>query len=65
MKIVIKTKNLKLTRALEDFIEEKINDLEKFVNIFHYIKFLKTFQENLFFLQYIAKVLCLILNLLF
>jgi ribosome-associated translation inhibitor RaiA len=31
MKIVIKTKNLKLTRALENFIEEKINDLEKFL----------------------------------
>ena len=33
MKIVIKTKNLKLTRALENFIEEKINDLEKFSEI--------------------------------
>ena len=43
MKIVIKTKNLKLTRALEDFIEEKINDLEKFVNIFQSEKYFDSF----------------------
>lgn len=30
MKIVIKTKNLKLNQALKDFIEEKFNNLEKF-----------------------------------
>ena len=30
MKIVIKTKNLKLTPAIRNFIEEKINSLEKF-----------------------------------
>lgn len=30
MKIVIKTKNIKLTQALENFIEEKINSLERF-----------------------------------
>jgi len=30
MKIVIKTTNLKLTKALQEFIEEKINSLEKF-----------------------------------
>ena len=31
MKIVIKTTNVKLNKALKDFIEEKINDLEKFI----------------------------------
>jgi len=30
MKIIIKTKNLKLSQALKNFIEEKINSLEKF-----------------------------------
>lgn len=35
MKIIIKTTNLKLNRALENFIEKKINDLEKFSKIFH------------------------------
>ena len=34
MKIVIKTKNIKLNQALEDSIEKKINDLEKFSKIF-------------------------------
>ncbi len=34
MKIVIKTKNLKLNSDLKDFIEEKINSLEKFAKIF-------------------------------
>jgi len=34
MKIIIKTKNLKLTKALKKFIEEKINSLEKFLKIF-------------------------------
>ncbi|MDP1538850.1 MAG: ribosome-associated translation inhibitor RaiA [bacterium] len=34
MKIVIKTKNLKLDRSLENFIEEKINDLEKYFDSF-------------------------------
>lgn len=33
MKIVIKTKNLKLDQTLKDFIEEKINSLEKFTEI--------------------------------
>jgi len=33
MKIIIKTKNLKLNQALKNFIEEKINSLEKFSNI--------------------------------
>ena len=33
MKIIIKTKNLKLNQALRDFIEEKINSLEKFAKI--------------------------------
>ena len=35
MKVVIKTKNLKLNRALEEFIEEKINSLEKFAKVFY------------------------------
>lgn len=34
MKIVIKTKNLKLNSALKNFIEEKIGSLEKFSEIF-------------------------------
>jgi len=34
VKITIKTKNIKLGRALKDFIEGKINDLEKFLPIF-------------------------------
>ncbi len=33
MKIIIKTKNLKLTPVLKSFIEEKINSLEKFSKI--------------------------------
>jgi len=33
MKINILTKNIKLTPALKDFIEEKINPLEKFAKI--------------------------------
>ena len=34
MRLVIKTKNIKLTRALKDYIQEKINSLEKFAKIF-------------------------------
>ena len=34
MKIVIKAKNLELTRPLEDFINEKINSIEKFLESF-------------------------------
>ena len=34
MKIVIKTTGIKLNKALEDFIEEKIGELEKFSKIF-------------------------------
>lgn len=34
MKIVIKTKNIKLTPALKNWIGKKINSLEKFVKIF-------------------------------
>lgn len=34
MKVVIETKNLKITRDLRNFIEEKINFLEKFLRIF-------------------------------
>lgn len=33
MKIIIKTKNLDLTQALQSFIEEKIGGLKKFVNV--------------------------------
>lgn len=34
MKIVIKTKNLKLNLALRQYIREKINSLEKFAKVF-------------------------------
>jgi len=34
VKIVIKTKNLRLPKAIKNFIEEKINSLEKFLKIF-------------------------------
>jgi len=43
MKIVIKTKNLKLNQALEEFIEEKINSLEKFSKIFYTEKYFNSF----------------------
>ena len=43
MKIVIKTKNLKLNQALENFIEEKINPLEKFSKIFQSEKYFDHF----------------------
>ena len=33
MKIVIKATNIKLTSALRQYIEEKINSLEKFLEI--------------------------------
>lgn len=46
MKVVIKTKNVKLNRALKDFIEEKINDLEKFS---------KAFQSKKYFNSYYGK----------
>lgn len=39
MKIVIRTKNLKLTPDLEKYIEEKLNRLEKFVSIFQNEKY--------------------------
>jgi len=35
MKIVIKTKNLKLDKALQQYIEEKFNSLEKFSKILY------------------------------
>lgn len=35
MKISIKTKNITLTRAIEDFIEEKISPLEKFIKVLY------------------------------
>ena len=35
MKINILTKNIKLTSALKNFIEEKINPLEKFVKVLY------------------------------
>ena len=43
MKIVIKTKNLKLNRALQNFIEEKINSLEKFSEILYSEKYYNHF----------------------
>ncbi len=39
MKIIIKTKDIKLDQALKDFIERKINDLEKFLKIFQSEKY--------------------------
>ena len=39
MKIVIKSTNLKLTPALKDFIEEKINLLEKFAKVLYSKKY--------------------------
>lgn len=35
MKIIIKTKNIKLTPALNKFIKEKIDSLERFIKIFY------------------------------
>jgi ribosomal subunit interface protein len=35
MKITIQTKNITLTQAIEDFIEEKINSLEKFIKVIY------------------------------
>jgi len=39
MKIVIKTKNIELTPALKELIEEKINSLERFSEIFQKEKY--------------------------
>jgi ribosomal subunit interface protein len=46
MKIVIKSTNIELTSALRSFIEEKINDLEKFA---------KVFQEEEYFGKFLGK----------
>ena len=46
MKIVIKTTNLKLNRALKNFIEEKIGSLEKFSEIFQKRYFDKFFGKG-------------------
>lgn len=43
MKVVIKTKNIKLNRALKSFIQEKIDDLEKFADIFQSEKYFDHF----------------------
>jgi len=43
LKIVIKTKNVKLNKALEVFIERKFNDLENFSNIFRTEKYFNKF----------------------
>ncbi len=43
MKVVIKTKNLKLNQTLKEFIEEKINSLEKFSKIFYSKKYFNSF----------------------
>ena len=39
MKIVIQAKNLKLNQALEDYINEKLNSLEKFVKVLYNEKY--------------------------
>ncbi|XOB41520.1 MAG: ribosome hibernation-promoting factor, HPF/YfiA family [Candidatus Nealsonbacteria bacterium] len=46
MKIIIKTKNIKLNRPLKDYIEEKLNSLEKF---------LKTFQKKIYYNHFFGK----------
>jgi ribosomal subunit interface protein len=43
MKIVIKTKNIKLTQSLRDFIQEKFDSLEKFLKIFQDEKYYNGF----------------------
>ena len=43
MKTIIKTKNIKLNQALEDFIQEKMDDLEKFLKIFQSEKYFDHF----------------------
>ena len=43
MKIVIKTANVKLTPILRQYIEEKINPLEKFVKMLYNEKYLDDF----------------------
>jgi len=43
MKIVIKTKNLKLTPPLQKYIEEKLNELEKFAKIFQTEQYFNSF----------------------
>jgi len=47
MKIVIKTKNIKLNWALKGYIEEKLNSLEKFLKTF--------FNEKKYFNSYFGK----------
>lgn len=43
MKIVIQAKNLELTQEIKDFIEEKINDLERFSDDFQDEKYFNGF----------------------
>ena len=43
MKIVIKATNFKLTKALSDYIQEKISSLGKFVEIFQEEKYYDSF----------------------
>ena len=43
MKIVIKTKNIKLNPALRKYIQEKINSLEKFSKIFQEAEYFDSF----------------------
>lgn len=43
MKIIIKATNIKLNQALKDFVETKINDLEKFSKIFESEKYFNGF----------------------
>ena len=46
MKIVIKTKNIKLSPAFKKIIEEKINSLEKFSKIFYSEEYFNHFFEK-------------------
>lgn len=43
MKIIIRTKNIQLTKFLKEFIEEKINSLEKFSKFFYNEKYFDHF----------------------
>ena len=52
MKIIIKTKNLKLNQELENYIQEKIGGLEKFARVFQ-VKIMK---------KIIIVVVCFLIN---
>lgn len=48
MKIIIRTKNLELTAALKNFIEEKIGSLKKFIEVLKREEAKKTLAEVFF-----------------